>query len=73
MSLDTPEGRLAYAETHSVSEYNAAMEAHIASETVDGIRPVMTRFGRLFAVADGVKAFRTREEAEAYLRDPKKD
>lgn len=71
MNLDTPEGRLAAAESLGPDGYNAAMKAHHAASTVAtvngyAIRPVSSPYGRLYMVADTDKAFPSLEQAEAF-------
>ena len=73
MNLDTPEGRLAAAESLGPDGYNAAMEAHhkaseIATVNGYGIRPVSSRFGRLFMVVGTDAAFSTQAAAEAHAK-----
>lgn len=70
-NLDTPEGRYAASQSLGADGYDAAMLAHIAAgviETVNGfgIRPVSSRFGRLFSVVGTDAAFRTIDAARTY-------
>lgn len=73
MNLDTPEGRFAAAESLGPDGYNKAMEAHhkaseIATVNGYGIRPVASRFGRLFMVVGTDAAFSTLEAATAHAK-----
>lgn len=70
-NFDTPEGRLAAAESLGPDGYNAAMKAHhkaseIATVNGYGIRSVASRFGRLFMVVGTDAAFSTIEAATAH-------
>lgn len=74
--FDTPEGRLAAITELGIDGYNAAMAAHIADtciETVNGygIRPVSTRFGRLFAVDGTTYASSTLDGARRHAESLK--
>lgn len=69
--IDTPEGRLAAATALGPAGYSDAMRRHIADtcvETVNGygIRPVQTRFGRLYAVVGTTYAGGTIDAARAH-------
>jgi hypothetical protein len=69
--LNTPEGRYAASQSLGTEAYNERMREHIAQsciETVNGygIRPVTSRFGRLFAVVGTTRAFNTLDKARAY-------
>lgn len=71
INWDDPEARLALIESVGVAEYNRQAEAHRTNstiETVNGhrIRPVSSRFGRLFMVGDTGTAFATLEQARAF-------
>jgi len=73
---DDPVARLRLIESIGVDAYNAAMKEHLRTsviKTVNGhdIRPVQTRFGRLFMVADTDRAFATLDEAEAFAKEIK--
>lgn len=73
LDLDTPEGRLAAAESLGPDGYNAAMKAHHDASTVAtvngyAIRPVSSRFGQLFAVSGTTAAFSTLEAATAHAK-----
>lgn len=68
-----PAARAALAERLGPAAYNQAHAKHIATSivaTVNGyrIRPIQSRFGRLFAVAGTDTAYPTLAEAEAYAR-----
>lgn len=73
MNWNDPEQRLALVERVGHVEYNRLHAEHmkaIAVATVNGhaIRPVQTRFGRLFAVGNTAKAFSTFAEAKTFAR-----
>ena len=73
MDWNDPAARARLIESVGIEEYNRQFEAHRARSviaTVNGhaIRPVQSRFGRLFAVGDTGRAFSTRDQAEAYAR-----
>lgn len=69
--FDTPEGRLAAITELGIERYNAAMAAHIADTCIEsvngyGIRPVSTRFGRLYAVVGTTYAGSTLDAARRH-------
>jgi hypothetical protein len=71
MDLDTAEGRFAASQQLSTAAYNRAMADHIAKSVIEtvnghGIRPVQTRFGRLFHVGTTGSAFRTIDQAREF-------
>lgn len=74
MNWDDPEARLALVERVGHTEYNRLIAAHHAAAsvvaTVNGhpIRPVNTRFGRLFQVGKTGRAFSTQPEAETFAK-----
>lgn len=66
-----PVSRLALIDRIGPAAYNEAFRKHMADSTVatvNGypIRPVPSRFGRLFSVDGANVAFRTQAEAEAH-------
>lgn len=73
MNWDDPAERLRLAERVGPDGYNKAILAHHRATTVStvnghAIRPVNSRFGRLFMVGNTGTAYRTIEEAEAFAR-----
>ena len=71
---DDHSARAALIERIGPDAYNTAQAEHIrlcVLQTVNGhaIRPVSTRFGRLFAVGMGGTAFSTMKEASAFAAD----
>lgn len=71
MNWDDPAARLALAESVGPDEYNRRVLEHIKKSTIltvngHGIRPVSSRFGRLFMVGKTGRAFSTMVEAEDY-------
>lgn len=71
MNWDDPTARAALAESVGAAEYNRQFAAHQRASTVatvgrHAIRPVQTRFGRLYAVGDTGTAFTTQAAAEEY-------
>jgi hypothetical protein len=71
INWDDPEARLALIESVGVAEYNRQAEAHRTNSTIEivnghRIRPVSSRFGRLFMVGDTGSAFATLEQARAF-------
>ena len=71
MDWNNPEDRAALADRVGPTAYNAAHAAHVAATTVEtvngyGIRPVSTRFGRLFAVDGTADAYTTLEAARTH-------
>jgi hypothetical protein len=71
MDWDDPVARLALIERIGTQAYNDALAEHIRKTTLStvgghGIRAIRTRFGRLYQVMGTDKAFRTKEQAEAY-------
>lgn len=79
MNWDDPAARAHLIERVGAAEYNRQFEAHLAASvvsTINGhkIRPVGSRFGRLFMVGDTGTAFRSLAEAEAFAaKEPKCD
>lgn len=74
MNWDDPAERLALAERVGHEEYHRQLKQHLDASVVSrvgghAIRPVNTRFGRLFHVGETDKAFGTQDEAEQYARD----
>lgn len=74
MNLDTPEGRLAAAESLGTDGYNRAMREHHQRQTISTVaghdlRSVSSRFGRLVMVGKTGVAFHTLPEAEKYAND----
>lgn len=72
MDWDDPKARLALIENVGHAEYNRLLEQHIKQtviKTVAGhnIRPISTRFGRLFQTGDG-HAFYKLDKAEDYAK-----
>lgn len=70
-NLSTPEGRHAAIEKLGPAAYSAAFEAYrtaaiLTAMSGHAIRPVNTRFGRLFAVGDTGRAFATLNLARAF-------
>jgi hypothetical protein len=75
INWDDPAARLALIEQVGHEEYNRLIKQHIEDSVVArvngyAIRPVGTRFGRLYQVddPDRVVAFRDHEEAERYAQ-----
>ena len=71
INWNDPVARLHLAEAIGEKEYNKALTAHIKESTVEtvnghGIRPVSSRFGKLWLVGDTGKAFNTLEKAKGY-------
>lgn len=69
--LDQPEGRLAAVEALGPEAYNAAMKAHVKASCAEvvngyGIRPVATRFGKVYAVVGDDMGFSTIEAARTH-------
>lgn len=79
MNLNTPEGRLAAAESLGPDGYNRAMKAHIENSFVEvvngyGLRWVGSPFGRLCAIHGTDRAFLKIEDSRAYANElPKGD
>ena len=73
INWDNPEERARFAERIGIEAYNEALANHTKQSTdvtVAGhaIRPVGSRFGKLWQVGNTGCAFSTREQAEAYAR-----
>lgn len=73
MNWDDPAARLALVERVGTEEYNRLMRAHQAAsavETVNGhaIRPVASRFGRIFLVGNTGTGFSTLDDARKHAR-----
>lgn len=71
MNWDDPAARARLIDQVGVAEYNRQFEAHRSASvvsTVNGhkIRPVGSRFGRLFMVGDTGTAFQKLADAEAF-------
>jgi len=71
INWDNPAERFRLAETVGTEEYNRLFEEHFKQSIVCsvngyGIRPVNSRFGRLFAIVGTTRAFSDLEEAKAY-------
>jgi hypothetical protein len=74
INWDDPEERAKLIEKFSVKDYIKGFNKHIEKSTVaivagHSIRPVVTRFGKLWQVGNTGKAFKTLEEAETYASD----
>ena len=73
INWDDPEERARLVERIGVKAYNEALNKHIKESTVaivagHSIRPVGSRFGKLWQVGNTGRAFSTREQAETYAR-----
>lgn len=73
INWDNPAARLALIERVGTAEYNRLMAEYreksiVARTGGHAIRPVSTRYGRLFAVGDTGRAFSTMAEAEEYAK-----
>ena len=71
INWDDPAERAALAERLGPDAYNAAFEKHCAETTVaivggHAIRPVGSRFGRIFMVGGTTSGFSTLEQAKAF-------
>jgi Fe-S cluster assembly scaffold protein SufB len=79
MNWDDPAARAHLIDRVGPQEYNRQLEAHLAASvvsTVNGhkIRPVGSRFGRLFMVGKTGNAFHTLAEAETFAaKEPPAD
>jgi len=74
MDWDDPAARLALIEEVGPEEYNRRIKQHIEDSVVSrvgghAIRPVNTRFGRLFSVGTTGKAFSTLKLTEDYASE----
>ena len=74
MNWDDPVARAELIEQVGPAEYNRQIEAHLKAsvlETYKGyeIRPVGTRFGRLFMVVGTKSAFSTIEQARKFIEE----
>lgn len=74
MNWDDPADRYELANRVSATEYDRLFQEHLAFTTLEtinghGIRPVHTRFGRLYQVLGTDKAFLTIEEARSYAQE----
>ncbi len=74
INWDDPAERALLIETVGAEEYTRLHKQHLEEIVVarvcgHAIRPVMTRFGRLYQVGLGGTAFRTLAEAEAHARN----
>jgi hypothetical protein len=73
MNWDDPAERASLIERVGIERYNRLFEAHRQASivaTVNGhdIRPVSSRFGRLYMVDGTGQAFATLDQAEAFAR-----
>jgi len=73
MNWDSAEERAGLIERVGIREYNRLFAIYLEKITVKvngyGIRPMLTPFGRLFAVMNGEgRAFATQVEAESYAK-----
>lgn len=71
---DDPAARARLIETVGPEQYAKLQQQHfdasiVATVAGHSIRPVMTRFGRLYQVGLSGTAFRSLAEAEAYARE----
>jgi len=71
INWDDPEERSRLVEKIGLKAYNDAFAKHIEQSTVaivagHSIRPVETRFGKLWLVGNTGRAFSTLEQAEAW-------
>jgi hypothetical protein len=71
MNWNDPAERLALIERVGPKAYNEAHLQHMKDETIDtinghAIRPVQSRFGRLFVVGTTGKAFSTIDDAKKF-------
>ena len=71
INWDDPAARCRLIDSIGPDAYNKAFAEHLKKSTVatingHDIRPVQTRFGRLFAVGKTGKAYRTMAEAEQF-------
>ena len=74
MNWDDPAERLALIERVGIEEYNRQTREHLEASIVSrvgghAIRPVGSRFGKLFAVGDTGKAFANQAAAEQFATD----
>jgi hypothetical protein len=74
MNWDNPEDRAALVQQIGVEAYNKAYENYIDESTVSivgghKIRPVNSRFGKLFNVGNTGRAFQKQSEAEKYASE----
>jgi hypothetical protein len=70
MNWNDPSARLDLVERVGTKEYNRLLEDHVRSTTKEvvngwGIRPVQTRFGRLWQVSGTANAYMDLETARA--------
>jgi hypothetical protein len=73
MNWNDPASRARLIEQVGHDEYHRLQQAHFIASTVEtvcghSIRPVRSRFGRLFMVGATRKAFSTLAEAQTYAR-----
>jgi hypothetical protein len=73
MNWDDPAARAALIEALGPEEYSRRHAEHLRASTIatiagHAIRPVASRYGRLFMVGDTKRAFRTLDEAKSYAR-----
>jgi len=74
INWDDPEERARLAGRIGLEAYNEAYSRHIKQSSVatvagHNIRPVGSRFGKLWQVGNTGRAFSTHKEAEKYARD----
>ena len=74
INWDDPEERSILADRIGLEAFNEAFSRHIKQSSVatiagQNIRPVGSRFGKLWQVGNTGRAFSTREQAETYARD----
>lgn len=73
MDWGDPAARAALIESVGPAAYNKAFDEHRRKSTIarvngHDIRPIGTRFGRLFQVGETGVAYRTMEEAETFAK-----
>jgi hypothetical protein len=71
MNWDSPEDRYHLLNSVGVEEYNRRIQQHFKDSRVAtvngyGIRPVGSRFGRIFMIEGTTRGYGTLEEAKAY-------
>jgi hypothetical protein len=71
INWDDPAARAALIGRVGPKAYNEAFEKHVKDTTINtvgghAIRPIGTRFGRLFQVGNSGKAFSNQEQAEKF-------
>lgn len=73
MNWNSPQDRARLIHEVGPAEYQRQQAEHWKATTVAtvngyAIRPISTRFGRLFSVMGAARAFRTQAEAEGFAR-----